>query len=124
MRGSVFLRPTRSLARDPRKLATRMTDEPKPDYPSEPTQTPATSWSPEPWVESDPARHWARSSELIPPAGAAPTQPLYDVSQHAPQPLPRMRGPWRAFSVALLALVLILGGVFAGGRILAAHNSA
>jgi S1-C subfamily serine protease len=104
-----------------------MTDEQKPDYPSEPAQTPApsTGWSPEPWVESGASSHWVRSSELIPTADAAPTQPLYETAPPAPHVFPHLRGPWRVFSVALVALMLILGGFFAGGLILAAqHNAA
>ena len=46
------LHPTRSLARDPRKQSTRMTDEPRSDYPSIPVQMPGAGWSPEPWVEN------------------------------------------------------------------------
>ena len=122
----MFLHPTHSLARDPRKLATRMTDEQKPDYPSEPAQRPGPSagWSPEPWIESGASSPWARSSGLIPPADAAPIQPLYDTTPPVPQPVPQVRGPWRVVSVTLLALMLILAGVFAGGLILTARNSA
>ena len=70
----MFLHPTRSLASDPRKLPTRMTDEQQPGYPSESAQRPGPSagWSPAPWVESGMSRPGARSSGLIPPAHAAP----------------------------------------------------
>src|SRR5437870_2625491 len=77
------------------KAATDMNDEQTPQYPagqypagqsSEPEQTPGSggaeppvddraaqrpvapgaNWYPEPWVESDPARHWAQGSGLTP----------------------------------------------------------
>jgi S1-C subfamily serine protease len=117
-------------------------DEQRPNQPSEPAQTPGAGetippaadraaqrpvgpgadWSPEPWVESDPANHWSRASELI-PAGAAPTQPLYDMPP-ANQPRLQLRGPWRVISAALLALTLVVGGFFAGrGLTLAAQQN-
>ena len=76
----MFLHPTRSLARDPRKLATRMTDEQKPTILPNPRRGRVAGWSPEPWIESGASRPWAHYSEVVTPAAAAPTQPLYDMA--------------------------------------------
>ena len=130
-----------------------MSDEQTPQYPagqypsgqsSDPTQTPGSGgtvppaddraaqrpvapgadWSPQPWVESDPARHWAQGSELT-PAGAAPTQPLYESPLRAAMPRVQLQGPARAISAGLLALVLIVGAFLAGrGLTLVSQNNA
>jgi S1-C subfamily serine protease len=85
---------------------------------------PGAGWTPEPWVESDPARHWAQGSELA-PAESAPTQPLYEPPLRATTPGVQLRGPARAISAGLLALVLIVGAFLAGrGLTLAAQNNA
>jgi S1-C subfamily serine protease len=114
-----------------------MNDEQTPQYPSgqsyDPTQTPGTggtvppaddraaqrpvtpgaNWSPEPWVESDPARHWTQGNELT-PSEAAPTQPLYEPPLRGAMPQTRLQGPWRIITAALLALVLIAGSFLVG----------
>jgi S1-C subfamily serine protease len=87
--------------------------------------SPGAAWYPEPWVESDPARHWAQQNELTPPAEAAPTQPIYEPPLRAYTPQTRLQGPWRVISAVLLALVLIVGSFLAGrGLTLASQNSA
>lgn len=84
---------------------------------------PGANWSPAPWVESDPNRYWTQGQELM-PAEAAPTQPLHDEPIRGFMPRTQLQGPWRAISAALLALVLLVGGFFAGrGLTLAAQNN-
>jgi S1-C subfamily serine protease len=84
---------------------------------------PGANWTPEPWVESDPARHWAQGSELT-PAESAPTQPLYEPPLRAATTGVQLQGPARAISAGLLALVLIVGAFLAGrGLTLAAQNN-
>jgi putative serine protease PepD len=125
-----------------------MNDEQTPQYPSgqssEPTQapgsggkvppaddraaqrpvTPGANWYPEPWVESDPTRHWAQASDLT-PSEAAPTQPLTDAPIRGYAPRTQLRGPWRAISAALLALALIVGSFLVGrGLTLSSQSNA
>jgi len=85
--------------------------------------SPGADWSPQPWVESDPARRWGQANELT-PAGAAPTQPLDDAPLRGFMPRTQLRGPWRVILAAVLALALIVGAFLAGrGLTLAAQNN-
>jgi S1-C subfamily serine protease len=85
--------------------------------------SPGADWSPQPWVESDPARHWGQANELT-PAGAAPTQPLDDAPLRGFMPRTQLRWPWRVILAAVLALALIVGAFLAGrGLTLAAQNN-
>jgi putative serine protease PepD len=84
---------------------------------------PGANWYPEPWVESDPARHWAQANELT-PSEAAPTQPLYEPPLRGFIPRTQLQGPARVISAGLLALVLIVGAFLAGrGLTLATRNN-
>jgi S1-C subfamily serine protease len=85
--------------------------------------SPGADWSPQPWVESDPARRWGQANELT-PAGAAPTQPLDDAPLRGFMPRTHLWGPWRVILAAVLALALIVGAFLAGrGLTLAAQNN-